>query len=94
MLTPSHHLNPVRNRADNFLQVFKILESSNKSFFNIIETGTTRRDHGHLSFGDDGASTYIFDQFINFYDGELLSVDINQDNVNYSNSLTSDDSLH
>tara|TARA_R110002153_G_C13180015_1_gene485000 strand:- start:179 stop:805 length:627 start_codon:yes stop_codon:yes gene_type:complete len=90
MLTPSHHLNPVRNRADNFLQVFKILESSNKSFFNIIETGTTRRDHGHLSFGDDGASTYIFDQFINFYDGELLSVDINQDNVNYSNSLTSD----
>jgi hypothetical protein len=90
MLTPSHSMNPVRNRADNFLRVFEMLENSNKSFFDIIETGTTRRDHGHLSFGDDGASTYIFDQFINFYDGELLSVDINKDNVNYANSVTSD----
>ena len=90
MLNPSHPMNPVRNRADNFLRVFEILENSNKSFFNIIETGTTRRDHGHLSFGDDGASTYIFDQFINFYNGELLSVDINKDNVNYANSVTSD----
>ena len=35
-----------------------------------------RGDHTPVSspyaLGDDGASTYIFDDFINYYDGEVL----------------------
>ena len=37
-----------------------------------------RGDHTPVSspyaLGDDGASTYIFDDFFNFYDGDVLSV--------------------
>ena len=49
-----------------------------------------RADHGRLALGDDGASTYVFDDFINFYDGEVISVDINQNNVDHARSMTSD----
>jgi hypothetical protein len=45
MLTPGHHLNPIRNRADNFFKVFALLEKKNKKFYNIIETGCMRKDH-------------------------------------------------
>ena len=48
-----------------------------------------RSDHGNLAFGDDGASTYIFDDFINYYDGQVISVDICQ-LMWIVNELTSD----
>lgn len=89
MLKPSHPSNPIRNRADNFLEIFKILEKKHNKNFRIIETGTMRPDHGALCFGDDGASTYIFDKFINFYDGELLSVDISPINVEHASKIVS-----
>ena len=47
-----------------------------------------RSDHGNLA-DDDGAGTYIFDDFINYYDGQVISVDICQANVDV-NELTSD----
>lgn len=89
MLQPGYHSNPIRNRADNFLKIFSILEQKNNKEFSLIETGTMRADHGSLSFGDDGASTYIFDKFINFYDGELFSVDINPKNVEHAKKYVS-----
>lgn len=89
MLKPGHPSNPIRNRADNFLKIFSILEKKQNKKFKLIETGTMRADHGELCFGDDGASTYIFDQFINFYDGELLSVDINPVNVEHAKKYVS-----
>ena len=89
MLKPGHPSNPIRNRADNFLKIFSILEKKQNKKFKLIETGTMRADHGELCFGDDGASTYIFDQFINFYDGELLSVDINPLNVEHAKKFVS-----
>lgn len=92
LLSPAGN-NPVRNRADSLKIVFETLESKKQfgqEYFKIIETGTTRADHGHLCYGDDGCSTYIFDKFINFYDGEVLSVDINQNNCDFSKTLVSD----
>ena len=81
-----------RNRADSLLKVFEILDERSKNgqdFFRIVETGTARADHGHLCFGGDGCCTYIFDKFVNHYDGEVLSVDINEKNCRYSTSITS-----
>ena len=90
LLQPGSPNNPVRDRASSLSIVFELLdEKKNKNFF-IVETGCMRADHGQLAFGDDGASTYILDDFINFYDGEVASVDINQDNVNHAQKAVSD----
>ena len=88
MLMPGHHKNPIRNRADNFLKIFRILEKK-KRFYNIVETGCMRSDHGVFAFGDDGASTLIFDLFVNFYNGSVFSVDINKKNVFHAKKLVS-----
>ena len=82
--------NPVRDRATSFSLIFELLDQKVEKDFLIVETGCMRKDHGQLAFGDDGASTYIFDDFINYYDGKVLSVDICQDNVDYANELTTD----
>ena len=90
MLQPAGPNNPVRDRATSLSMVFEILDQKkNKDFF-IVETGCMRADHGQLALGDDGASTYIFDDFINFYDGEVVSVDINPDNVRHAQKMVSD----
>ena len=81
--------NPVRDRATSFSLIFELLDEKVEKDFLIVETGCMRRDHGQLAFGDDGASTYIFDDFINYYDGEVHSVDICKENVDYANELTS-----
>lgn len=60
----------------------------------IIETGCARpphKDWGNedVSFKDEGFSTRIFDAYINRFDGELHSVDINPQNVEYARSQVS-----
>ena len=82
--------NPVRDRATSLEIVFELLDQKENKNFLIVETGCMRADHGRLALGDDGASTYVFDDFINFYDGEVISVDINQNNVDHARSMTSD----
>lgn len=89
LLSPAHPKNPLRDRASSFQLIFELLEKKKDKNFLIVETGCMRSDHGQLAFGDDGASTFIFDDFINFYDGEVLSVDINQNNVNHAKSMVS-----
>ena len=89
LLQPGHPANPIRDRATSFALIFELLDQKVEKDFLIVETGCMRRDHGQLAFGDDGASTYIFDDFINFYDGEVHSVDIKKENVDYANELTS-----
>ena len=81
--------NPVRDRATSFSLIFELLDQKAEKDFLIVETGCMRKDNGQLAFGDDGASTYIFDDFINHYDGEVHSVDICKENVDYANELTS-----
>ncbi len=88
LLTPNFG-NPIRNRADSFLKIFEFLESKNKEFYTIIETGCMRASFGKLCFGDDGCSTYLFDKFINYYDGQVLSVDISEDSCGHARKMVS-----
>lgn len=66
----------------------------------IIETGMVRDHSGcewevtvESSFRDDGMSTLIFDQYINEYNGEFHSVDIEQINVDYTKRLISNETV-
>ena len=66
--------NPIRDRATSFEIIFNLLdEKKDKTNYLIVETGCMRGDHkpanSPYALGDDGASTYIFDDFINYYDG-------------------------
>jgi len=91
LLIPGHPANPIRNRADSFLKVFELLcsNSSNKDYF-LVETGCMRADHGTIAFGDDGASTFIFDKFIQTVKGKFYSVDISQNNVDHAKKFVSE----
>ena len=90
MLQPAGPTSPVRDRATSLSLVFELLDQKKIKDFFIVETGCMRADHGQLALGDDGASTYIFDDFINYYDGEVASVDINPDNVAHAQKMVSD----
>ena len=90
LLTPAHPANPLRDRASSLQIVFELLEKKKDKNFFVVETGCMRADHGQLALGDDGASTFIFDDFINHYDGEVLSVDINENNVKHAQKMVSD----
>lgn len=93
LLTPNGN-NPVRNRADGFKWIFRHLDSRIESnatkhpnvgpFFQILETGSIRADHGELSYGDDGCSSVIFDSFVSQIGGSVTSVDIDSANVAYA----------
>lgn len=76
--------NPVRDRASGFKKIFEILDSVGRNYYQILETGCMRPDHGEMCFGDDGCSTVIFDSFVSQMGGHLYSVDINPINVEYS----------
>ena len=89
LLNPAGN-NPIRDRATSLQLVFEMLEEKKSKDFFIVETGCMRADHGKLAFGDDGASTYIFDDFINYYDGEVVSVDINSSNVKHAQEMVSE----
>lgn len=88
LITPNGS-NPVRNRADSLLVVFEELDRMNKDQYTILETGCMRGDHGEWCFGDDGCATYIFDRFINHYNGTVYSVDIEKRNVEYAQQRVS-----
>lgn len=90
LLKPDFSSNPIRDRASSFEIIFELLDQKEEKNFLIVETGCMRADHGQLAFGDDGASTYIFDDFINYYDGQVISVDINPDNVAHAQKMVSD----
>ena len=90
MLQPAGPTSPVRDRATSLSLVFELLDQKKVKDFFIVETGCMRAVHGQLALGDDGASTYIFDDFINYYDGEVASVDINPNNVAHAQKMVSD----
>ena len=90
MLQPAGPTSPVRDRATSLSLVFELLDQKKVKDFFIVETGCMRADHGQLALGGDGASTYIFDDFINYYDGEVASVDINPNNVAHAQKMVSD----
>lgn len=74
-------------RKDSFLKIFEYLESLNKKTYFIVETGTMRAEN---DIGGAGWSTKMFDDFINYYDGTLISIDISMRCCEFANSKTSE----
>ncbi len=64
----------LKQRKDTFRKIFEFLESKNKEFYTIVETGCARIKK---NWKGDGLSTILFDQFVSFYEGQVFSVDIN-----------------
>ena len=91
MLQPAGPTSPVRDRPTSLSLVFELLDEKKVKDFFIVETGCMRErpwsvEHWVMM----GASTYIFDDFINYYDGEVASVDINPDNVLHAQKMVSE----
>ena len=59
-------------RLETFAKAFDYLESLKHDYYVIVETGTVR------TFGEyeDGQSTILFDEFVNYHDGVVYTVDI------------------
>lgn len=75
------------HRFSTFLKMFEYLESLNKNSYSILETGMARQSD---NYSGDGMSTLLFDEFVNFYNGEVRSVDINQSTIDFCSQLVSD----
>jgi hypothetical protein len=80
-------------RQDSFQIMIEHLKTCEEPL--IIETGCARPPHKEwgsedVSFKDEGFSTRIFDAFINQNGGELHSVDINPEHVEYALTQVSD----
>ena len=61
-------------RAETFRKAFEILEATEKGRYSIVETGCARKD----DWFQDGQSTLLFDRFVNFWDGAVRTVDIEE----------------
>lgn len=77
------------HRKDGFRIIFSELEKMNKDFYRIIETGTTRKDPTHRLAWKDGMGTLMFENFVNYYDGTVDTVDIDIDACKKCKSLVS-----
>lgn len=73
-------------RFDTFCTIFKYLESQNKEFYSIVETGMARQPG---NYGGDGMSTLLFDKFISHHDGEVRSVDLDKNAIKLCKPLVS-----
>jgi hypothetical protein len=60
------------NRAVGFDIIFRLLLNQKQSNFNIVETGTLRTPDNWM----DGQSARLFTEFVDLYDGQVRSVDI------------------
>lgn len=65
-------------RAPSFRLMIDCLQARAKNSYFILETGCMRSDD---NWAGDGMSTRLFDAFVGFHDGKVLSMDINPDNV-------------
>lgn len=74
-------------RGHGFQVILEKLEEINRDFYTIVETGTLRKEG---NFGGDGQSTLIWDEFVNFYDGMVVSFDIDERACTVSDRVTSD----
>jgi predicted O-methyltransferase YrrM len=73
-------------RASGFKEIFRLLESLNKDYYSILETGTCRWTG---NWSGDGQSTVLFDRFVNFHDGDVCSVDITPEHCDNARRLVS-----
>lgn len=66
-----------------FRIIFEQLESLNKDKYNILETGCVRWDQ---NWSGEGQFTIIADGFVNYYDGNVYAVNINE--IDVKNAIT------
>ncbi len=81
------YYNKLGIRKNTYLKIFNLLEQKKEKNYCIIETGASRG--GANDMEGNGSSTYLFDKFINFYDGILISFELNKRTVELVNSTTS-----
>jgi len=81
------YYNKLGIRKDTYLKIFTLLEKKDEKNYCIIETGASRG--GENDMEGNGSSSYLFDKFINFYNGKLISFDLNEKTVKLVNSTTS-----
>ena len=80
------YYNKLGIRKDTFLKIFTLLEKKQEKNYCIIETGASRGGENDLA--GNGSSTYLFDKFINFYNGIVISFELNKATVKLVNSTT------
>ncbi|RLD66318.1 MAG: hypothetical protein DRI84_05025 [Bacteroidetes bacterium] len=73
-------------RAKTFRRIFEELENRAGQFAYIIETGCARNTNG---WSGDGMSTVLFDAYVNYHDGMVLSADIDKKACDNADKLTS-----
>jgi len=66
---------PYHERSKRFRKIFQYLIDLGRDYYFIVETGSIR----DLGQWDEGQSTILFDSFVNYYDGEVISIDNNPD---------------
>lgn len=73
--TWDEYFNPIKTklgaRQATFETIFEYLDEFDKPI--IVETGTYREENNYTG---DGCSTLLFDNYIDIYGGELISIDI------------------
>lgn len=74
-------------RANAFRLIFSILEKKSAIEYNIVETGVLRK----LGNWNDGQSSFLFQEFLKEYSGNLRSVDINEENCKLARSSLNSD---
>lgn len=62
----------LKKRRKTFRKAFELLEEKGKDSYLIVETGCARHPN---NWGGDGMSTVVWDAFVNYYDGKVISVD-------------------
>lgn len=82
----SKYVNKLGHRFSTFLKMFQYLEGLNKESYSILETGMARQTD---NYSGDGMSTLLFDEFVNYHNGEVRSVDINQQTIDFCLPLVS-----
>lgn len=80
-------LTDVFERHVTFEMLFAHLEELQKRDYLIVETGCVRHDEWK-----DGRATVLFDRFVQFHGGQLISVDCTPGHCRYANAHTSDQS--
>ncbi len=73
-----------------FRLIFEKLESLNKDKYNIVETGCVRWNQ---NWKGEGQFTIIADAFVNYYDGNVYAVNINESDVKNAISYVSNKTI-
>jgi hypothetical protein len=75
--------NNLFQRGEGFRLLFNLLELSKKNTYQFVETGVLRKKDNWI----DGQSTFLLQEFLKFYTGNIRCVDISLDACNDARSI-------